>query len=122
MTDIGKLTKSFDESPDFYPLGYSHDVSLVKLEKNVQVEHNFPGKLRWMLSEEWDDLRRRQTGLRILEPDLSSAESIKSYQKSDASVRHSSSLSIFSMVLTRGGIAGSRRVHHAAELLFQRSK
>ncbi|KAM5350195.1 hypothetical protein ACJ41O_006700 [Fusarium nematophilum] len=97
---IGNLTHSFDAFPDSYPLGYSHDVSLVELEgtvqvelePNVQIEHEgnveveleFPGKLSWMLKKDWDDLRRCQTRLRVLEPHLSPVESIKSDKKSDA--------------------------------------
>ncbi|UPL03574.1 hypothetical protein LCI18_014508 [Fusarium solani-melongenae] len=62
-----------------------HDVSIAELENGVDAQHPFRSRLRWMTPKEWEGLLSTNTRLNILEPGPSSAESIKSYQPSDAS-------------------------------------
>lgn len=72
------MTAVFDEEPKSFPVGFSHDVSLVDISGISDVPRTIPyaTDLTWLTQQEWMDIKYNSSNLVLLDDRSREAKSI----------------------------------------------
>lgn len=75
---LGEVTAVFDNDPKSFPIGFSHDVSLVDISGMFDIPRTIPyaTDLTWLSQQEWMDIKYNSNNLVLLDDRSREAKSI----------------------------------------------
>ncbi|KAG6365290.1 hypothetical protein INS49_006899 [Diaporthe citri] len=76
--EMGEVTTIFDQEPKSFPVGFSHDVSLVDISRIPDTRRMVPyaADLTWLSQQEWMDIKYNSSNLVLLDDRSREAKSI----------------------------------------------